>query len=256
MKQPLAQTRFVHGEVNVLSCSTTFELGVDVGQLESVFMRNVPPSAANYIQRAGRAGRRTDSAAFALTFAQRRSHDLAHFQDPGSMVAGRIGAPHFDIANEKIVLRHMFAMALAAFWRECPQTFGAVEAFFFASAEPGEELLRAYLDNRPSQLLAALHRVVPPELVERLGIEDWSWTDKLLGDSGCLRKAAESVRSDVQQLERAIQDAVARKGYSDLYLRSINTIKRTYLLTYLSRQNVIPKYGFPVDVVNLQIFAS
>src|SRR5450756_1043642 len=69
------QQQFVRGEVNALSCSTTFELGVDVGELRSVVMRNMPPTTANYVQRAGRAGRRTDSAALVLTYAQRRSHD-------------------------------------------------------------------------------------------------------------------------------------------------------------------------------------
>lgn len=89
------QNRFVEGDVNVLSCSTRFELGVDVGELDAVFMRNMPSSAANYIQRAGRAGRRTDSTAFALTFAQQRSHDLAHYREPWRMVSGKIMAPHF-----------------------------------------------------------------------------------------------------------------------------------------------------------------
>ena len=76
------QNKFIQGEINLLSCSTTFELGVDVGDLQAVVMRNVAPTTANYIQRAGRAGRRTDSAAFVLTFAQRRSHDLSYYDQP------------------------------------------------------------------------------------------------------------------------------------------------------------------------------
>ncbi len=49
------QNKFINGDINVLSCSTTFELGgVDVGELETVFMKNVPPTPANYAQRAGR----------------------------------------------------------------------------------------------------------------------------------------------------------------------------------------------------------
>ncbi len=44
------QDQFTRGEVNTLSCSTTFELGVDVGELEAILLRNVPPETANYIQ--------------------------------------------------------------------------------------------------------------------------------------------------------------------------------------------------------------
>ena len=76
------QQRFIRGEINALSCSTTFELGVDVGELQSVVLRNMPPTTANYVQRAGRAGRRTESAALIVTYAQRRSHDLSRYQDP------------------------------------------------------------------------------------------------------------------------------------------------------------------------------
>ena len=76
------QTKFVKGDINVLSCSTTFELGVDVGELETVFMKNVTPTPANYAQRAGRAGRRTDSTAYALTFARLASHDFSQFSRP------------------------------------------------------------------------------------------------------------------------------------------------------------------------------
>jgi hypothetical protein len=111
------QDRFIRGQINVLSCSTTFELGVDVGDLQAVLMRNVPPTTANYIQRAGRAGRRTDSVAFVLIYAQRRSHDLTHFNQPEKMVAGRILPPAVTISNEKIVRRHVHSVFLAAFLR-------------------------------------------------------------------------------------------------------------------------------------------
>lgn len=62
------QQDFKNKKINILSCSTTFEMGIDIGDLETVFMRNVPPSPANYVQRAGRAGRRKDSAAYILTY--------------------------------------------------------------------------------------------------------------------------------------------------------------------------------------------
>ena len=150
------QTQFIHGGVNVLSCSTTFELGVDVGQLRAILMRNVPPSAANYVQRAGRAGRRTISTAFALTFAQRRPHDLAHFFDPRRVITGEIRAPYFDLANDKIVSRHIYASAMASFWRQHPETFGNVDTFFFRDGSSGPELVAEFLAARPPSLQRSL----------------------------------------------------------------------------------------------------
>ncbi len=249
------QTQFVRGEVNVLSCSTTFELGVDVGQLEAVFMRNVPPSAANYIQRAGRAGRRTSSTAFALTFAQRRSHDLTHFNNPRGMVSGEIGAPHFEIANEKIIKRHIYATALAAFWREHPETFGDVESFFFREGRAGPDLFVEYLTARPQALGISLQRIVPEEFLPHMQINDWGWTSGLLDENeGVLTKATREVTTDVEALEKVRNQLVQLNKPSDFIWRRINTIKKRYLLSHLSSRNVIPKYGFPVDVVELQIW--
>ncbi|MGQ4334766.1 helicase-related protein [Streptomyces hayashii] len=96
------QGEFVRGQVNALSCSTTFELGVDVGELQAVVLRNMPPSTANYVQRAGRAGRRADSAALVLTYAQRRPHDLSRFAEPERMIAGEVRAPIVPVDNVRI----------------------------------------------------------------------------------------------------------------------------------------------------------
>jgi len=101
------QRDFEEGRINVLSCSTTFEMGVDVGELEATFLRNVPPETANYIQRAGRAGRRTSSTAFSVTFARRNSHDINFFNHPAEIISGKIRPPYVEINNDKIVQQHV-----------------------------------------------------------------------------------------------------------------------------------------------------
>lgn len=248
------QREFIDGAVNVLSCSTTFELGVDVGELETVFMRNVPPTAANYIQRAGRAGRRTSSTAFALTFAQRRSHDFTHFNNPLKIVAGEIKAPSFVLTNEKIVRRHVYATALAFFWKKYPDTFTNVESFFFRQQKSGPELFEEYLSSKPAELLISLKQIVPQELVDIIQLNTWDWISGLLNpNDGVLTIAKEQVIGDVDKLELKRKELIEARKSSDFILKVINTIKGDYLISFLSKQNVLPKHGFPVDVVDLQI---
>lgn len=247
------QAQFINGSVNALSCSTTFELGVDVGDLEMVFLRNVPPSPANYIQRAGRAGRRTSSTAFVLTYAQRRPHDLAYFRDPIAMVAGKISAPHFDLVNEKIIRRHVHSVVLADFWRQHEETFGDVERFFFSSKE-ATALVAEHLQNRPQHILESLKRIVPQNMHDVLGLDDWSWVKNLLDqDDGVLYKAELEVIDDVEALESMYNKKTSLLQYADNILRAINTIKGRELIGYLANRNVLPKYGFPVDVIALEL---
>ena len=104
------QEEFKQGLTHLLSSSTTFEVGVDLGDLDVVFLRNVPPEPFNYTQRVGRAGRR-DRPGLALTYCRRNPHDLYHYADPEDrVIAGRVQPPRLRMRNEKIILRHMVSV--------------------------------------------------------------------------------------------------------------------------------------------------
>ena len=102
--------------VNYLVCTPTLELGIDIGQLDSVLMRNVPPLPANYWQRAGRAGRR-HRMAVDITYCRPVSHDRAYFADPLELLSGRIDPPAFNLRNEAMVAKHVHATVITGLHR-------------------------------------------------------------------------------------------------------------------------------------------
>jgi ATP-dependent helicase YprA (DUF1998 family) len=116
----------------VLFCSPTMELGVDISALNTVYLRNMPPTPANYAQRSGRAGR-SGMPALVLTYCAARSpHDQYFFADPPGMVHGEVRAPTLDLGNEELVRSH-----LQAVWLACTNT--PISAAISEVVEPNEE---------------------------------------------------------------------------------------------------------------------
>ena len=105
------EEEFSNGNRNVLVCTPTLELGVDIGQLVSVIMRNVPPMPSNYAQRAGRAGRR-EGMAVIISYARGNPHDSYFFQRPNEMITGEIFPPVFRLDNERVIRRHVRSLIL------------------------------------------------------------------------------------------------------------------------------------------------
>ena len=259
-QQTLYQEAFVNKKINALSCSTTFEMGVDVGSLETVYMRDVPPSPSNYVQRAGRAGRAKGSAAFILTYAKLSSHDFTYYQNPSAMISGKIKAPVFEIENEKILNRHIFAVAISSFLACNPDIYDGDNQTVLLN-EDGFERLKSYLEEQPEDLRQLLLSSMPEKMHDRLGLTSWAWVEKLCGDRGILTIAVEDFRNTVKEMERQ-RDACHRRHDDEgagAWSRSLRNYRcsledncgKKSLISFLVRNNVLPKYGFPVDTVEL-----
>ncbi|MGH7103998.1 MAG: DEAD/DEAH box helicase [Acetobacteraceae bacterium] len=101
------------GFLPVLFCSPTMELGVDISALNAVYLRNIPPTPANYAQRSGRAGRAGQAALVIAYCAAQSPHDQYYFEDPARMVSGSVRPPAIELANRDLIEAHLHAVWLA-----------------------------------------------------------------------------------------------------------------------------------------------
>ena len=241
------QEEFILKKINILSCSTTFEMGVDVGDLETVFMKNMPPSPANYTQRAGRAGRRADSVAYALTFCKVGSHDLTFFKEPETMIRGKIRPPKFNMHNEKIVKRHMQSFLISSFWRQHPALYKDVQTFY---EDDNFSKFMEYISDNRENMIEHLQRIIPSGLHHK--IEDW-YSDYLSPQS-IFKEDRGQYLAEVEELVEAMEEF--KQDDNKLYLAnrisfSLRKVREKNILNYLSARNILPKYGFPIDSVEL-----
>jgi len=104
--------------IDIISGSTTFELGIDLGTIGSVFLMNLPPRVSNYRQRAGRAGRREGITPFVLSYVRQRPHDQYFWRNLTDFISGPVSTPKFKLSSEVVLTRHGFSVLLSHILRE------------------------------------------------------------------------------------------------------------------------------------------
>ncbi len=264
------QNQFKSGSINMLSCSTTFEMGIDLGDLQAVVMSNIPPTVANYKQRAGRAGRRSSGTAFILAWASNRPHDQTYFKTPEEIIGGHVRIPFLDVQNHIIIQRHVNAILLSEFLRYCTsfnkhdRNIGA----FFDEQVPGGsnyQLLPQWLMEQEEYLLDLLgiyatavnQAIDPPQCLNMfehdLREKAYSHYQKV---AGYYQEALEEKANEQLKLVKAGSNNQAMDSITTeirRYGRLLDRIRSEDSINYLSDRGVLPSYSFPLHVVELRI---
>lgn len=264
---------------NLISTTPTLELGVDIGDLASIMLYNVPPQAANYVQRFGRAGRRNGQA-LGVTLVQSESHDLFFWQDPLAMIAGSLEPPGLYLEAFAILRRQCCAFTLERFCAETTRTAGygnVQEAVKAMERQDQGAFPLAWLDfvaRQADALLDAFQALfrLSDGIQARLKAylsddeDDASLARTVLAcvqeeqeDGKQWGARADGLTREISQLRHAYPPPTDQEDQ----IRALDRQRRTYraivrkasrkdVLNLLTDKGILPNYAFPEEGVKLQ----
>lgn len=261
------EREFADRKLNVLSCTTTMEMGVDLGDLEAVVNLNVPPGITNYQQRTGRAGRRAQAAPFCVTVARNTNYDQAVVKDFSSYLDSSPSVPFIHLDNAELFLRHQQSVLFSHFFRYriSDLTINAPSlkhllgsAFAIDELRQFTETLMGWLESpagigalREAETLVDLL----PAKSHAVGAKGSALRNHFLET---VREFAEEVCERFTKYTETMEEMKAANELSKAahWQRMREDYMGQFLVTQLSRRGLIPTYSFPVHSLTLDVIGD
>ena len=269
---------------NLLSCTPTLEMGIDVGDLSTALLCSVPPSQANYLQRIGRAGRR-DGNALLITLANIRNHDQYFFEEPREMIAGQVNQPGIFLRASAVLERQLTAFCMDCWAADAdtdPQALPSTLGDVLENLEPKDPTkfphnLIEYIKPRQTELFERFVDLFEPyvtdDVVDHLrrflyghDAEQGSLAWRILDGLGDQKRLQKSNRTEMGRLKRRIDEWEARKVLGEDDKKSLEEAKQErnaliqlnaklssrHTLQFFTDEGLLPNYAFPEAGVTLK----